>query len=311
MNKKVINHYSQRHEAFLEQVLKQTTIPAELIHSAMHYTLFPGGKRMRPILVYLAGELIDIDLNVLDVIAAALELTHCYSLIHDDLPAMDDDDLRRGKPSCHKAYDEATAILVGDGMQALAIEVLLTRLPSLLDAAQVVAVTQVLVNASGVSGMVSGQSLDLSELSKSSITEEQLRTIHLLKTGRLISACFEMVLAAKPSIDKATINALKTYASHVGLVFQMQDDYLDHYAPANVLGKGRSSDLANQKTTFATLFSKPQLEKEIAIHYQTAIDALQLFAGKADSLIGLTQQLQNRSNLSTNDHHATIEANSL
>ena len=311
MNKKVINHYSQRHETFLEQILKQTTIPADLIRSAMHYTLFPGGKRMRPILVYLAGELIDVDLKVLDVIAAALELTHCYSLIHDDLPAMDDDDLRRGKPSCHKAYNEATAILVGDGMQALAIEVLLTHLPSLLNADQVVAITQVLVNASGVSGMVSGQSLDLSELSKSSITEEQLREIHLLKTGRLISACFEMVLAAKPSIAKETINALKTYASHVGLVFQMQDDYLDHYAPANILGKGRSSDLANQKTTFATLFSKQQLEKEIALHYQTAIDALKLFAGKADLLIELTKQLQNRSNLSTNDHHSTMEANSL
>ncbi|CEG57710.1 polyprenyl synthetase family protein [Legionella fallonii] len=310
MNKKVINHYSQRHETFLEQILNQTTISADLIRSAMHYTLFPGGKRMRPILVYLAGELIDVDIKVLDVIAAALELTHCYSLIHDDLPAMDNDDLRRGKPSCHKAYDEATAILVGDGMQALAIEVLLTRLPSLLEPAQVVAVTQALVNASGVSGMVSGQSLDLSELSKSSITEEQLREIHQLKTGRLISACFEMVLAARPSIDQTTINALKTYAGHIGLVFQMQDDYLDHYAPANLLGKGRSSDLANEKTTFATLFTKQQLEKEITLHYQTAIDSLKPFAEKANTLIELTKQLQNRSNLSQDEHPSLIKEQS-
>jgi farnesyl diphosphate synthase len=298
MNKQVIDMYTQRHEKFLEQMLNETLIPANPIRSAIHYALFPGGKRIRPIFVYLAGELIDVNLNVLDVIAAALELTHCYSLIHDDLPAMDDDDLRRGKPSCHKAFDEATAILVGDGMQALAIEVLLTRLSSLLNASQVITITQILVKASGVSGMVSGQSLDLSELAKSSVTEEHLREIHLLKTGRLILACFEMVLAAQTPVDELTEAALKTYARHIGLVFQMQDDYLDRYAPANILGKGRSSDLANQKTTFATLFTQHQLEEEIAIHYQIAIDSLKLFDTKAAALIELTQQLQNRSKLS-------------
>ena len=297
MIKKVIDIYTQRHEQFLEQILNETTIPAKQIRAAIDYALFPGGKRIRPILVYLAGELIDVAIDVLDVIAAALELTHCYSLIHDDLPAMDNDDFRRGKPSCHKAYDEATAILVGDGMQALAIEVLLTRLSSLLNASQIIAITQILVQASGVSGMVSGQSLDLSELAKSSVTEEQLREIHLLKTGRLILACFEMVLAAQNSLDELTETAIKTYARHIGLVFQMQDDYLDQYAPANVLGKGRSSDLANQKTTFATLFTQKQLEEEIAKHYQIAIGSLQLFDNKALALIELTQKLQKRSQL--------------
>jgi len=297
MNKLVIDIYTQRHEQFLDQMLANTLIPASRIRAAMHYSLFPGGKRMRPVLVYLAGELIDINPNVLDVIAVALELTHCYSLIHDDLPAMDDDDLRRGKPSCHKEFDGATAILAGDGMQALAIEVLLTYLPPLLPASQVIAITQILVKASGVSGMVSGQSLDLSELAKSSISEEQLREIHLLKTGQLILACFEMVLAAQTPLDELTETAFKTYARHIGLVFQMQDDYLDHYAPANILGKGRSSDLANDKTTFATLFPRPQLEEEIAIHYQIAMDSLQLFNKKATHLVELTQKLQNRSNL--------------
>ena len=297
MNKQVIDIYTQRHETFLEQMLNDTLIPASQIREAMHYALFPGGKRLRPILVYLAGELLDVNLQVLDVIAASLELTHCYSLIHDDLPAMDDDDLRRGKPSCHKAYDEATAILVGDGMQALAIEVLLTRLSLLLSASQVIAITQILVQASGVSGMVSGQSLDLSELAKSSVTEEQLREIHLLKTGRLILACFEMVLAAQASVHEPTQIAFRTYARHIGLVFQMQDDYLDRYAPANILGKGRSSDLANEKTTFATLFTQHQLEEEIAVHYQIAMDALKLFDKKAIALMELTQQLQNRSKL--------------
>lgn len=297
MNTLVIDIYTQRHEQFLDEMIASTLIPASRIRAAMHYSLFPGGKRMRPVLVYLAGELIDVNPKVLDVIAAALELTHCYSLIHDDLPAMDDDDLRRGKPSCHKEFDEATAILAGDGMQALAIEVLLTHLPPLLPASQVIAITQILVKASGVSGMVSGQSLDLSELAKSSISEEQLREIHLLKTGQLILACFEMVLAAQTPLDELTETAFKTYARHIGLVFQMQDDYLDHYAPANILGKGRSSDIANDKTTFATLFTRPQLEEEIAIHYQIARDSLQLFDKKATHLVELTQKLQSRSNL--------------
>lgn len=298
MNKQVIDNYTRRHEHYLEQLLNKIQIPAPKIHSALHYALFPGGKRIRPILVYLAGHLIDVKLDVLDIIAAAIELTHCYSLIHDDLPAMDNDDVRRGKPSCHKAFDEATAILVGDGMQALAIEVLLSRLSSTLPASQIIAITQLLVNASGISGMVSGQSLDLSELAKTSVTEEQLREIHLLKTGKLILACFEMVLAAQPLASEQTKSALITYGKHIGLVFQMQDDYLDRYAPAQILGKGRSSDQANQKTTFATLFTKQQLEEEITIHYQIAIDSLGLFGTKVAALIELTRQLQNRSNLS-------------
>ncbi len=297
MNRPVINIYIQRNERFLEQIINTATVPAKKIHTAMNYSLFPGGKRIRPVLVYLIGELIHVDAKILDAIAASVELTHCYSLIHDDLPAMDDDDLRRGKPSCHKAFDEATAILVGDGMQALAIEVLLTHLSSLLDPVQIISITQELVKASGVSGMVSGQSLDLSELSKSSITEEQLREIHHLKTGKLISACIEMVMAASPTLSDESKSALRTYARHIGLVFQIQDDYLDHYAPKEFLGKGRSSDLANQKMTFASLYSQKKLEEEINLNYQIAFDALKTFDEKASALIQLTQQLQARSHL--------------
>jgi farnesyl diphosphate synthase len=298
MNKQVIELYTERLEQFLKQKLSNTLIPANRIRSAIDYVLFPGGKRIRPALVYLAGELIDVDLRVLDVIAAALELTHCYSLIHDDLPAMDNDDFRRGKPSCHKAYDEATAILVGDGMQALAIELLLTHLTPLLNPSQVIAITQILVRASGVGGMVSGQSLDLSELAKTSVTEEQLKEIHLLKTGGLILACFEMVLASQSSQSEKIEAVLRSYGRHIGLVFQIQDDYLDYYAPDNILGKGRSSDLANQKTTFATLCTQSQLEEKITFHYQIAIDSLKAFSAKAQPLIELTQYLQKRSKLS-------------
>lgn len=293
----MINSYIQRHEQFLEQIIRDALVPAQQIRSAMSYSLLPGGKRIRPVLVYLTGTLTQCDLRVLDVIAAAIELTHCYSLIHDDLPAMDNDDMRRGKPSCHKAFDEATAILVGDGMQALAIEILLSELSPLLEPAYVIAITQELVKASGMSGMVSGQSLDLSELAKQSITEKQLREIHHLKTGRLICACIEMVLAAQNASSEQEKAALRTYANHIGLVFQMQDDYLDRYAPAEVLGKGRASDLANQKTTFATLYTQNGLEEKIREHYQCAIDALDLFMPRAAPLLELTQKLQARSQL--------------
>lgn len=294
----MIDQYLQRHEQFLEQLIKHSTIPAEKIHQAMQYAIFPGGKRIRPILIYLIGELNQIDLNILDVLSAAVELTHCYSLIHDDLPAMDNDDIRRGKASCHKAFDEATAILVGDGMQALAVEILITHLNDLIAPAQLVKVIMQLVKASGVNGMVSGQSLDLTELANPSISEQQLCNIHLLKTGKLIEACLEMILAIKP-IDNTASQALRTYTSHLGLVFQMQDDYLDFYAPINTLGKGRSSDHANQKTTFATLFSKKQLEEKITSHFQIALHALEPFAKRAEPLIFLTKQLQARTELTT------------
>lgn len=290
-----MNNYLQRHEECLAALVKEVPIPAQRIQEALQYALFPGGKRIRPMIVYLTGELLQIDLQILDLIAAAIELTHCYSLIHDDLPAMDNDDFRRGKLSCHKAYDEATAILVGDGLQPLAIEILLTYLPKYLQASQILAIIKELVCACGVSGMVSGQSLDLSELALSSISEDDLKTIHHLKTGKLILACIEMVLAARDTGNEETEQALRTFAKHTGLVFQMQDDYLDHYAPKDWLGKGRSSDSANLKTTFASLLSKNQLETEINLHYQAAIDALEPFSDKAFELIQFTRSLQERS----------------
>lgn len=283
------------HEKVLQDLLEKATIPAERIRQAMHYVLFPGGKRFRPILVYLSGEIAGAPKASLDIIAAAVELTHCYSLVHDDLPAMDDDNLRRGKPSCHKAFDEATAILVGDGMQALAIEILLEHLPQFLSPSQVIAVTRELVNASGPAGMVSGQSLDLSELLNPKISEAQLRTIHNLKTGKLISACINMALAASQSTE-ATAKALGTYATHLGLVFQMQDDYLDRYAEIDVLGKGRASDEANQKVTYSCLYSQDDLLKLINQAFQEAKNALAPFGQRASDLLTLTNYLHQRSN---------------
>ncbi|MBA2651390.1 MAG: polyprenyl synthetase family protein [Tatlockia sp.] len=294
MTSSTIANYLSRHELALHRLVTAANIPAERIKNAILYSLFPGGKRFRPTLVYLSGEILGTNPDCLDIIAAAIELTHCYSLIHDDLPAMDNDDLRRGKPSCHRAFDEATAILAGDGMQILAIEILLTQLPAILNSEQIITVVCELVKASGTAGMVSGQSLDLSELSKSSINESQLRAIHTLKTGKLISACMNMVLAAS-NPSALSSEALTRYAEHLGLVFQMQDDYLDHYANKDLLGKGRASDLANQKMTFASLYSQDELLQLIKQHFIDAKETLHPLGEKATNLLALTEALYQRS----------------
>lgn len=288
MNHNSINRYLLHHEKVLRDLVENTSIPAPKIKEAILYALFPGGKRLRPLLVYLCGEILDINLHSLDIIAASIELTHCYSLVHDDLPAMDDDDFRRGQPSCHRAFDEATAILIGDGMQALAIDILLSNLPKSLNSNQVINITRELVYASGPAGMVSGQSLDLSELAKPSLTEAELCDIHLLKTGKLMLACINMVIAAGyPTPGIAT--ALRQFANHFGLVYQMQDDYLDKYS--KVLGKGRSSDAANQKTTFATLYTQSELAKLITQHFKYAHEALSPLNERANNLHDFLEEL--------------------
>lgn len=293
MHNPTIERYVARNEAILRDLVASADIPAPRIKEAMEYSLFSGGKRIRPILVYLCGELLGVDVASLDWIAAAIELMHCYSLIHDDLPAMDNDDYRRGKPTCHRAFDEATAILVGDGMQAFALDILLTHLPKSQPLINVLNIAKELLHACGPAGMVSGQSLDLSELLNPNINEQQLRHIHMLKTGKLMMACINMVLlAGNPS--PSSINALQQFSSDLGLVFQMQDDYLDQYSDTACLGKGRASDAANQKTTFANLYGKNELFALITQYFQYAKNALKPFKTDANELLRLMDMLQNR-----------------
>jgi farnesyl diphosphate synthase len=281
--------YLERHETFLTKLLNDLDVPAPKIKEAMIYSLFPGGKRLRPLLVYLSGEALGIALEKLDALAAAIELIHCYSLVHDDLPAMDNDDYRRGKASCHRAYDEATAILVGDSLQALAIEVLLHKHPETIDPSAKVAILGELVHAMGPSGMISGQSLDLSELCKPHLAETTLRQIHALKTGKLISACINMVLSLQKTTPEIN-HALQAYAQHLGIAFQIQDDYLDKYSK-EALGKGRSSDDANQKITFAGLYSQSELHQEVNFTFDKALIALSPLGENGDKLRDLTAAL--------------------
>ena len=181
MNNKLIQNYVIRHEQLLQNTINSLSFPCLRLKEGFHYALFSGGKRLRPLIVYLCGELVHVNPGCLDYIALAIELTHSYSLVHDDLPAMDNDDYRRGKLSCHRAFDEATAILIGDGMQALAIDFLLQYLPEFISPRQTIAVTRELINASGPYGMVSGQCLDLTELSQKAVDEDRLGEIHHLK----------------------------------------------------------------------------------------------------------------------------------
>ncbi|MDF1757122.1 MAG: polyprenyl synthetase family protein [Legionellaceae bacterium] len=293
MNNPAIISYIARHEQVLYDLIKSAEIPAARLKEAILYSLFPGGKRLRPVLVYLSGELLDTNQNALDIIAASIELIHSFSLVHDDLPAMDDDDFRRDKPSCHKAFDEATAILVGDGIQALAIDILLTELPKYLPMDQVVAVTHELLHACGPAGMVSGQSLDMTELTNPDIDEESLSKIHSLKTGKLIIGCIKMAIKASQA-SPAAIKSLNDFAESLGLLFQMQDDYLDKYDESNTLGKCRSSDQANHKMTFANIYSKERLSSIIKNHIAKSQQSLEIFGDKAKNLQDLLSFLSAR-----------------
>ncbi len=273
--------YLERHESLLKHYIESHPAADAHLKNAMMYSLFPGGKRFRPLLVYLTGELTKAPLEALDRIAMAIELTHCFSLVHDDLPAMDNDDYRRGQLSCHKAFDEATAILAGNAMQMLSIECLLATPALVLAPTKTLEIATLLLRAFGIEGMLSGQSLDLQEL-HTPISEKRLREIHSLKTGRVIEACIDgAILAGDVSVEEK--NALKNFAKQLGLLFQIQDDYLDRYA-SETLGKNRISDASNDKTTFATLYSREGLQELITESYQTLQSSLACFNDRAQAL---------------------------
>ncbi|WP_417349158.1 (2E,6E)-farnesyl diphosphate synthase [Ferrimonas sp.] len=219
---------------------------------AMRYGTLLGGKRVRPFLVYSVGIMLGADEKNLDPLAAAVECIHAYSLIHDDLPAMDDDDLRRGQPTCHIAFDEATAILAGDALQTLAFEILAEAdLPEALEGNRV-AMFRALARASGYQGMCGGQAIDLASTGKR-IPLEALTQLHRLKTGALIRASVELATLAVPNLDPAHRLALVEYAEAIGLAFQVQDDILDITADTEQLGKPQGSDADADKSTFPAL----------------------------------------------------------
>jgi farnesyl diphosphate synthase len=220
--------------------------------AAMRHALLNGGKRFRPALVYATADALGMDIACADDAACAVEILHSYSLVHDDLPAMDDDDLRRGKPTVHRAFDEATAILAGDALQTLAFAVLAGRDPSPDEAVRRLRMVTVLAEASGTRGMAGGQMQDVLAEGQP-LTLDALEQIHRLKTGRLIEACVTLGALSAGNAAGTTLAALEQWARHVGLAFQVQDDILDVVGEEAVIGKRRGADAQLAKTTYPAL----------------------------------------------------------
>jgi len=266
-------HYQQRINDFLAAKLESIEINDPKLLDAMRYGLLIGGKRMRPYLAYITGECVGAETSDIDGIAAALECIHAYSLLHDDLPAMDDDDLRRGKPTCHKAFDEATAILAGDSLQTLAFDILANHPFSSKMQSKQVKLFQQLVNASGYQGMCGGQALDLAATNKT-ISLSELEKIHALKTGALLEASVLMATECNPKVTNEEKKHFADYAQLVGLAYQVRDDIIDITSTDEELGKPAGSDIAANKSTYPSLLGLAGAQKKADDLYQQALQAL-------------------------------------
>jgi geranylgeranyl pyrophosphate synthase len=261
------------------------------LRRAMRYSLFNGGKRVRPILAYASALAVNPHQNMelIDPIACSLECLHSYSLVHDDLPAMDDDDLRRGKPTCHIAFNEATAILAGDGLQTLAFEYL-TRTD--VGPSTQIKLIKTLAWGSGADGMVLGQAIDLAAVDQR-LTLDQLEKMHRHKTGALIRASVRMgALAAGATMQQ--LSDLDSYASNVGLAFQVQDDILDVTTETAILGKQQGADIAHNKPTYVSLLGLEAAREKAQSLYQGAIESLKNFDQSANHLRELAAYIVGR-----------------
>lgn len=274
----------QRAEKSLEVALPATGTSPERLHEAMRYTTLGGGKRVRPLLAFAAGELSAADAHTLEATACAVECIHVYSLVHDDMPCMDDDNLRRGKPTVHVQYDEATALLVGDALQTLAFDLL--SAPTLFKApSRQLRAIQTLAQASGSRGMAGGQAIDLASVGKE-ITLAELEVMHIHKTGALIRAAV-LLGGLAGDLDDAALKQLDHYAKCIGLLFQVVDDVLDATADTATLGKTAGKDAINNKPTYVSLLGLAEsrnLAEELATQAETALSAFGDAAGRLREL---------------------------
>jgi len=294
-------------ETFLDQVLPSQNIGHNQLNAAMRYAVMNGGKRIRPALVYATAHCLNIPMEQLTAAAASLELIHCYSLIHDDLPAMDNDDLRRGQPTCHKAFDEATAILAGDALQTMAFTILSDAQLNPFSAEIRIAMVQILANAAGANGMVLGQAEDIyaERGATPSINHRvgynhahniglaELTMIHQNKTGALLTAAIKLALCAN-NANSETSARLCNYASNIGLAFQVFDDILDVTTSTEILGKPAGSDQKLGKATFPALLGLDQAQQYAESCYNQALDELAPFDHRADLLRDIAYFFINR-----------------
>jgi geranylgeranyl pyrophosphate synthase len=288
-----LREYQLRVQAVLDAALPASTLSPHRLHAAQRYAVLSGGKRLRPLLVYCTGEALGVPADALDAPAAAVELIHSYSLVHDDLPAMDDDDLRRGQPTTHRAFDEATAILAGDALQVLAFSLLARdRSPGVSLEARLKMI-QILADASGTAGMAGGQALDLSAVGRS-INLEELEAMHRLKTGALIRASVLLAAACAPGLSTAEWDALEGYSEDIGLAFQIQDDILDVEGSTEDIGKTAGADAARDKPTYPSVLGLEAAKTRARELKRRASDRLALFGGRADILAWLASFVVDR-----------------
>jgi farnesyl diphosphate synthase len=273
--------YTERVGKALDAALPAVDAVPTRLHEAMRYSVMNGGKRVRPLLVYATGECLQLDADKLDPIAVAIELIHAFSLVHDDLPAMDNDDLRRGNPTVHRAFDEATAILAADALQPLAFGVIAES--AFLSANQKATIIGIVAAAAGSQGMTGGQSIDLASEGKT-LTFDGLELMHSLKTGALLSACVAACIAAADNIVEVEAAALETFADNIGLAFQIRDDILDVEGETEVIGKVAGADENMAKATWPAHFGLEESRVRCDQLLAAGLEALAIFGERADSL---------------------------
>lgn len=278
----IIGSWQTRFENILPGYLPEPPRTPPLLLQAMHYCAVAGGKRIRPLFVYAAGRALNLDEDRLDAIAVAIELIHTYSLIHDDLPSMDDDDLRRGQPSCHRKFDEATAILAGDALQALAFEILANDPVLSAHPRQQIAIILGLARACGANGMAGGQVLDLASLGKQ-ISQAELEEVHAFKTGALIQVC-NVAPALLACASTEQINAFSSFGQLTGLSFQVFDDLLDVTGSSELTGKPSRADAARSKPAFPAIIGvEKSLQRAHDLRDQAMME-LKHLPGETDTL---------------------------
>jgi geranylgeranyl pyrophosphate synthase len=285
--------WQARMESALAARLPGPDVVPGRLHEAMRYTVLGGGKRIRPALLFAAARAVGRSEDEVEAAACAIELIHVYSLVHDDLPAMDDDDLRRGRPTCHKAYDEATAVLVGDALQTLAFHVL-ARDPALPASPAVrLRLVELLADASGSFGMAGGQAIDLAVQGKQ-LNLAQVEEMHSRKTGALIRVSVMMAAACAPSLDSTLQEALAGYAAPIGLAFQIQDDLLDVLGDASTLGKATGADSERSKPTYPSVMGIAASQERVRLLHAQALQSLAPLGARAQLLRSLADWLLSR-----------------
>lgn len=291
-----LNEYIKSTNDFLEKYSVIPEVPQKILYEAMSYSLLAGGKRVRPVLTMAVCDMLGGDLQDACLFGCAIECIHTYSLIHDDLPCMDNDDLRRGKPTCHVVYGEANALLAGDGLLNSAFEIMSNRsLYKSIDDKKAIDIIKIISAASGKNGMIGGQIVDLESENQTDISAERLTYMHRLKTGALIRAAAETG-AVIGNADSEKHRKIVEFSENLGLAFQIKDDILDVAGNPAILGKPSGSDVQNGKSTYVSIFGFEKSLEMLNECTENAKNALNIFGHRAEFLLDFTEYLTNREN---------------